>query len=126
MTTASENYERTRAAYWDALAAHRDSAIAEIKRLTPAGVAAVVLELNDADPPRLTITAYRDSNGDDWAPEGFEDGFPFESNEDAYDVVDQIAADMDVSDWHDAQSILFRDPQNNERFIITNEEVASL
>lgn len=114
----SATYEAERASYWRAQEDFRDLAQAEMIRLMPEGIAALVIELNDADPPRLSVVAYRDPDGTDHYPEDWADGA---DDQGRYDALDQIAADLDVSDWHEADGFLFGDPDDLNRFVVERE-----
>ena len=99
-TYSTERYKADRDAYWEAQRRFRATAEAEIRRLMPEGVSAVILSINDT--PRLTVDSYVDGEGNEVDPyewDGAEDTADF-------DVLDQIAGDMEDFTWEEDDTFL--------------------
>lgn len=104
--TAQTEYEVKRGAYWDAQTAFREFAIKEIERLIPSGVETIFLSINDT--PRLAFDGFIDADGEERFAEDivlYGEEMP-EGQMDLHETIDQIANDMELSDWDEAASYL--------------------
>lgn len=111
----SKLYTAARQLYWEQQTDFRRTAIREIRRILPAKVHAVILEIGDSiDTPRLTVSGWLDNHGRE------RETYELEGSG-VYDAVDQIASDMEAPSWHEAQSFLRR-ADDGEHFIIHREE----
>lgn len=91
-----ETYEEARKNFWNHQRAFRDFAITEIQRRMPKGVETIVLEINDT--PRLTVLDLLTADG----ASVLED---YDASAE-YEVLDDIANDMEAYTWDEAASFL--------------------
>jgi hypothetical protein len=115
MIYPSEDYTAAARAAWAARDAHLDAAVAELRRLLPAELSALILAINDT--PRLAVDHYLDASGHRVEPVEYDEAHDVA----LLDVLDQIAVEMDVHDWEGADIFLLRDPRNEDRFAITRD-----
>jgi hypothetical protein len=114
--TESPEYTAARQAYWDAQSAFRQTAVAELVRLMPDDVVAFTFAMNDdIDVQCLRSRGWIGRDGDDYDPEDHE--LYMENGGGLFDLVDQIAIDMEVASWEDASNFLLRHP-DRQRFIL--------
>lgn len=95
--TEHTEYETIRAAYWEAQREFRAAGEAEMLRVLPDEIRTIRLQINDT--PRLTVTELLDEAGVDRT----------EDFGDAWEIVDQIANDMEAFTWEEADSFLMGD-----------------
>ncbi len=95
----SDDYQAQRGKYWAVQRAFRDAAVAEMRSLVrehAPRASAVLLSINDAMPPRLSVDGLLDA--------------PYVLDGDGHEMLlaelDQIASDMEVFDWDEADSFL--------------------
>lgn len=113
-------YELARDNYWEVQSRFRQTSIAEIQRLIPDGIAAVILDFNDADPPRLSVDRYLADDGELIHPDEWSEQNEDEGDDSLYHRLDEIADCMEFAHWDEARSVLFRTP-DADRFIIHKE-----
>lgn len=96
------------------------ASIAEMRRLMPEGVEALILRVNDT--PRLTFDAFIDADGEEQEAEDIDliirDG-------EVYDAIDEVAMQMDIRDNEDASNWFVGHDRIggwDERFILTRED----
>jgi len=89
--------------------AFHEAGLAELHRLMPDDVSALIFTINDT--PRLSFDAYRDLNGEEFEAE---DIGPY----DLYDHIDEVAMEMGFREWDDADNWLMRDTTDEERFML--------
>jgi len=113
-------YEQARQMYWDAQTGFRQYAMAEFIRLIPEGISAVLLDFNDADPPRLSVAQYRDNDGQRVDPDEWSEEHEGPEDESLFHTLDEIASDMEYAHWDEASGSLFR-TDDNMYFIIRKD-----
>ncbi|GAB2699213.1 dGTP triphosphohydrolase [Microbacterium marinum] len=106
------DYTDARDHYWTAQRDFREAAVAEMERQMTEGIHAVILEINDT--PRLAVADLLDADGKSVMHDADGEEHP------QWDVLDSIAADMEVFTWDEGDSFLFRH-DGGGRFIIERE-----
>lgn len=111
----SSVYLAAREAYWDEQKRFRAATVTELRRLMPAYVYALTFDMSD-DPcaPRLRLDGWLDEDGAEHDTAELEDV-------DAYDVLDQLAADVEAFSWEEADSFLRR-TDDGRRFIVLSTD----
>lgn len=96
-------YEQQRAAYWETQRAFRDQALDEMRRIAGSSerAARVVVQLDDAMPPRLSVTRLLAADGSELYPH--ETGLSG-----TLEQLDQVACDMELHYSDEVDSLLMR------------------
>lgn len=117
MTPLSDQYQQAYQRFGEAALDFQHAALDEIRSLIPEHIHGVLVHLNDT--PRLALWGAVDGDGN-------EDAFFGETEEG--EAIDQIAADLDFTDFDQPDSLLIRhEPDGwsiDTRWIITREEGA--
>ena len=108
----SPEFTSARDAYSHAAAQFHFAFIAEVERLIPTGVAAVLFSINDT--PRMTFAGFRLADGSERDPEEIDELRPG-----LHDTLDMLAAEQGFTDPEAADSYLLGDELDDERWVIT-------
>jgi len=113
--SCSEDYILRRKAYWDAQTEFRDYAFEtmrqEVRRMAPKA-RLIITELNDSDPPRLSVRGLLTASGEDL----FDGSGDLDELQNELEI---IAGDLELHDFQEVDSLLFRhecDPDRGQMY----------